>query len=585
MLWTPGWQRARDAKATERRIALSLGKKYLEEYGPDLTPTLESAILSSSAVEIVDKIKTRQPGWNAENVMLTFIRSSIRVNEYTNALTEIMYAHALKDAQDLDKEFEKTGQIVGPLHGVPVSLKDMVNVKGVDSTIGFTHSTNKLAEEDASVTKVIRRAGGIPFVKTNVPQTMLSFECANPLFGATNNPFDASRTPGGSSGGEAALLAADGSPIGIGSDVGGSLRIPAHFSGCYALKPCAGRFSSRGCRSSNPGTEVVKASLGPMGRCVSDVELMTRVQLDASDELARTEGVMPLRYREVELPEKLKFGFFRTDGFCHASPACERAVLETVDALRRQGHECIEFEPPNPLEAMELFVALTSAGRYSTLLAGLQGDPQESSLWLVTLGSRIPSPVRYALAWLIENVAGDEKLARLLRASRGKSVSELQEWQYKRDTFVSKARRELWEHHAFDAVICAPQAVPALKHGQTWNLSPLSIGTILWNIVDSSVGLVPVTFVDGVVDALSDPWRARQAASPGAKLFEARVFGPGGIYDAKEMEGLPVGVQIVGRQWDEERVVELMKVVDGALGPRGFGPGEFTKRRKAQDAV
>ncbi|GAA5825521.1 hypothetical protein JCM11251_000271 [Rhodosporidiobolus azoricus] len=581
---TPTWQLARDAKETERQIALKVGGKLWDDWASEIGRETELEILSAGAGQIVENIKQKLPGWTASSVMLVYICSASRSHEKTNALTEIMFAHALKAAQDLDAEFSRTGKIVGPLHGVPVSLKDQIDVKDVDSTIGFTHDTNRPAHEDASLVRVIRAAGGIPFVKTNVPQTMLSFECSNPLFGATRNPYDPSRTPGGSSGGEAALLASDGSPLGVGSDVGGSLRIPCHYSGCYALKPCSGRISSQGCRSSNPGSDVIQTSLGGMGRSVEDVELINAVLCDAAPELSGTDGVVPMGWRQVEVKKKMRFGYFVNDGFCRASPACQRAVLETVEALRKEGHECIEFEPPSPIEAMEFFIALTSAGRYSTLLSGLRGDPQESSLWLVTFGSRLPSLVRSSLAWVIENVVGDRILAKLFRASRGKSVSELQEWQHRRDIFVHQARKELWQEHAFDAVICPVQATPALKHGETWNLSPLSIGTILWNVIDSSVGLLPVTRVSSALDSLSPSFTASLSSSPGSPLVESGVYlgaaGKPPVYNAKKMEGLPVGVQVVGRRWDEERVVKIMGVVDKALGPREFGPGQFVRRER-----
>ncbi|CEQ40238.1 SPOSA6832_01851, partial [Sporobolomyces salmonicolor] len=613
MLWTPSWNTAREAKDTERRLALELGGRLLSEYATGISSDLDTAILSANAAQIVDKshqvepfdsIKTKQPGWTATNVMLVFIRSAIEAQERSNLLTEILFNPALKHAQDLDAEFEKTGKIVGPLHGVPVSLKDQIDLKDVDTTMGFTQQafasyrlhlprTNLLLLTTARSTIPPRPMppSSVPCAGLAQSPTMLSFECANPLFGASRNPYDSSRTPGGSSGGEAGLLGSDGSPMGFGSDVGGSLRIPCHYSGCFALKPCFGRFPSTDCRGTNPGFEAIKASMGPMGRSVADVELASRVVLDASVELARTEALVPLPYREVKLPRKLKFGYYLTDGFCHASPACERAVLETVEALRKQGHECVEFTPPSPIEAMELFVALTSAGGCSclshppspvfrrlpppltdsshpvaadeTLLAGLRGDPQEASLWLVTLGPSLPSFVRTSLAWVVEHVVGDPVLARLFRASRRKSVFEILE---------------------LDAILCAPQATPALKHGQTWDLSPAAIGTILYNVVDSSVGLVPVSFVSSTLDAVTPSWLStRRARAPvaGSKLAEQRMYGPrGGVYDAKAMEGLPVGVQVVGGHWDEERVVELMKVVDRALGPRGFGPGEFVKRQR-----
>jgi Asp-tRNA(Asn)/Glu-tRNA(Gln) amidotransferase A subunit family amidase len=168
---------------------------------------------------------------------------------------------------------------------------------------------------DGVIVKVLKDAGAVPFVKTNVPQTLLAFECGNPVFGVTRNPYNGERTCGGSSGGEAALLASDASPIGIGSDVGGSLRIPAHFSGCFGLKPCLGRFPGSGVMPPNPGFDAIKSTLGPMGRSVDDLESITRVVVDASIALARTQHLIPLAYRKVTLPAKLKFGYYLTGEF------------------------------------------------------------------------------------------------------------------------------------------------------------------------------------------------------------------------------------------------------------------------------
>ncbi|GAA5848469.1 hypothetical protein JCM9279_006575 [Rhodotorula babjevae] len=591
MLWTPTWQINRDLKAIEQRKALDLGRKLDADYGVDISPDLERAILAATATNITSRIASREPGWTALHVVLVYVRQATRSHERCNLLTEVLFNDAVKAALDLDAHFDKTGELVGPLHGVPISLKDQIDIAGHDSTMGLSHAIHQPALADATLVRILRAAGGIPFVKTNVPQTMLSFESGNPLFGRSSNPYNTERITGGSSGGEGGLLGSDGSVIGIGSDIGGSLRIPAHFSGCYSIKPCAGRISATGCRTFNAGFTAINSSMGAMARSVQDVELMMRVQLDAAPALAATEDVLPIPYRDVDLGlddgsgKKLRFGFFTQDGFCRTSPACERAVRETVDALRREGHECVEFEPPSAIEAMECFVALTSAGRYETLLSHLQGDPQESSLFLATIGPKLPSFVRTALAWLVDYVVGDVQFGRLLRASKGRSVKEMQEWQHRRDEYVDATRKLLWSHHAFDAVLCPPQATPALKHGETWNLSPLALATIQWNVVDSTVGLVPVTRVDPQLDALDEAFRRQLASAPGSSLVEKRVYGPGGVYDAHDMAGLPVGVQVVGRRYDEERVIELMKVVDRALGPRGFAPGDFAAREREREKV
>lgn len=175
-----------------------------------ISDELDKAILGATAVEIVRNIEEKKPGWTATNVLLVFIRSAIRAHESTNALTEILFDEALKRAQDLDAEFARTGRVVGPLHGVPVSLKDHIDIAGYDTTMGLTHMTSQPVEQDSGIARVLKKAGAVPFVKTNIPQTMLAFDCENPLFGATNNPYNPERIPGGSSGGEAALLASDG---------------------------------------------------------------------------------------------------------------------------------------------------------------------------------------------------------------------------------------------------------------------------------------------------------------------------------------------------------------------------------------
>lgn len=179
----------------------------------------------------------------------------------------VLFAQAIKEAGELDAEFASTKRLRGPLHGVPVSFKDQcqalsfcnptridisssftVEIAGYDASIGYTQWANKLCTSDAKLVREFRDAGAIIIAKTNVPQTMLSFECSNPLFGRSTNPWSSNHTCGGSSGGEAALLASGGSALGVGSDIGGSLRIPAGYCGIYSLKPGQGRLSKDGAR-------------------------------------------------------------------------------------------------------------------------------------------------------------------------------------------------------------------------------------------------------------------------------------------------------------------------------------------------
>ncbi|KAK4051159.1 hypothetical protein OIV83_002981 [Microbotryomycetes sp. JL201] len=613
-LWSAdnGWQQKRDSKLAQRQQALDKGQQLVNQLragkASKLDGELERAILEANASQIVENIKSRAQGWNATNVLVVYITRAIKIHKQLNNLTEIMFERAIDRAAKLDKEFEQTGKIVGKLHGVPVSLKDQIDVEGFDSSIGLSGWVDKPASANSTIVKILLKEGAVPFTKTTVPQTMLSFECSSPVFGVTLNPYSKNkydeqpsdtfrsgkdvaklqRVPGGSSGGEAALLASDASVIGIGSDIGGSLRIPAHYSGCFGLKPCRGRFPVKGCANPNGGFEAIISTMGPMGRSVSDLEILTRVFADESVNIARTElTVLPMTYKGVQLPKKLKFGYYLTDGFCRASPACERAVLETVEALRKKGHECIEFAPPDrksSVKALEIFVAVTSADGYETLLEGAGRDPVEASLWLTTTGPKLPGALRSLLGWSVDNLLKDPVFGRAFRASKMKSTRELQKWNAIKHKYVSEFRQEVFGDLGLDAIICAPQAVPALRVDETWDLSALAFGTFLYNVVDCSAGVVPVTFVDPTKDAVTDEWRNKTPAVQGSTTIEKRVYGvagaPGGAYNAQEMSGLPVGVQIVGAPWEEEKVIELMRLVDGALGPRGFGPGQYAQREK-----
>jgi amidase len=288
-----------------------------------------------------------------------------------------------------------------------------------------------------------------------------------------------------------------------------------------------------------------------------------------------------LPWREVEIPKKLKLGYFVNDGIAKASPACQRAVKETVDAMKQEGHEVVEVNVKKleVLQALELFVALTSADGYATLLSGLKGDPREDSLFLVTLGPRLPWPVRSLACFLLKHLLEDEVMATVIHASRKKTVQELMTWQAKREEFAERVRRYLWDEMKLDAVVCPSQSMPAMPIGSTWGRSMIAIATFFWNVCDSTVGQLPVTHVDSTLDTPTPSWNEQAFLSPSV---HKALYGPEtGVYDPQKMAGLPVGVQIVGAQWEEEKVLGVMRVVEATLeraGKRRFGPGRFSER-------
>lgn len=161
-----------------------------------------------------------------------------------------------------------------PFFGVPISIKDTVDMKGFASTIGCIERYYVNQEKDGDIITVLKNSGMIPFVRSNVPQLCMSYECNNLLWGNARNPWNILRTPGGSSGGEAALVASRSSPIGLGGDIGGSLRIPAEFCGLCTLKPTSQRITSQGHTSFSPsidGQINIRPTMGPLAKSVEDL--------------------------------------------------------------------------------------------------------------------------------------------------------------------------------------------------------------------------------------------------------------------------------------------------------------------------
>ncbi|KAG2362887.1 amidase signature enzyme [Suillus spraguei] len=511
----------------------------------------------AAASEIVQRIAKGE--WTSSEVLEAYIaRSAI-----AQAKVNFLYEDARKQAKELDAEFASTKTLRGPFYGVPVSVKDNYQIEGYDATIGFTAWANNPGKKDACVVAQLRAAGAIIFVKTNVPQTMLAFECSNPLWGRTTNPWNNKYTCGGSSGGEGALLAMDGSASGIGSDIGGSLRIPASYCGVYSLKPTAERVSSIGTQAVRPGFEVIRSSHGSLTRTVNCSAKLSLAKKDSSHQN------VPMPYHAVELPSKLRFGYYLSDGMMESSPACKRAVLETVSALRKQGHECIEFTSPLNTSAMEVFLGLASSNGYKKMDA-------EDSLFLVTLGPRLPSFVRKLACWIAKTFLGDSLFPRFFSLAREKSVLEFTDFTDQRNKVAATWYEQIsvWDKYGFDGIIAPVQSLPVIPHGGVTYLSVLAAATITYNIIDSPVGTIPVTRVNPDTDNLSTDFVV--GASGRSKMFETRMYlGKNPVYDPKAMEGIPVGVQLVGKKWEDEKVLAMMHVVDAALGPRGFGPGSW----------
>jgi amidase len=431
-----------------------------------------------------------------------------RVNPKINAAVEILSVTALEQAREADEALAR-GDNVGPLHGVPVSIKDSIDVRGVRTTAGtWGRRHAPVADCNATLVQRLRHAGAIPIAKTNLPDLLFAYESDNLIFGRTNNPYAPDRTAGGSSGGESALIAACGSPLGLGSDAAGSVRIPAAFCGISSLKPTSGRLPRTGHVPPTGGWVEALWQIGPMARFTEDVVLAMQI-LAGEDGTDWTSPPVPLVTVDAfwqttnsdRLPHSLRVAFFTDNGIAACSGDVVDAVRKCARFLAQAGHEVIETRPPGVEQAYELEMALLGADGAE----GIDG-------YLESAGSTRTHP-------LLE--AGFVSRMRPHRATAAQLATRWAQWDEYRTRIADFFRN-------YDVLLCPTYTQSALKHGEsakTENFAGFSY-TMAWNL----------------------------SGNPAATVRCA------------ESDGLPVNIQVVTARWRDLLAVEVCSWIEKEFG-------------------
>jgi amidase len=352
----------------------------------------------------------------------------------------------------------------------------------------------------------LRAAGAIILGNTNVPEFLMAYETDNLLYGRTNNPWDLSRTPGGSSGGEAAAVAAGCSAGGVGSDGGGSIRIPAHYTGICGLKPTPGRIPSTGHFPGSAGPFAQLGVVGPMARTVRDLERLFEV-MAGPDPGDPASAPVPLRRWSEQEIRKLGVAYFVDDGVTPVTSETAAAVRTAVEALRTQGFNVAEWRPRNLDRVWQLWWNLFGRAGQMAFAPTIEGR--------------------------------DAELSPILRAFRAEvaeapplTAQDLLNTLLARDVLRSNLLTKMEE---FPILICPVCAVPAFRHGEReWTVQGRKVEYLKamsysqwFNLLGNPAAVVPV------------------GSSP---------------------EGLPIGVQIVGRPWEEEAVLAVAAKIEDACG-------------------
>ena len=304
----------------------------------------------------------------SRKVVEHFIEKIELVNPSLNAVVLKLFDEARKEADKADGLF-KQGKRTGRLHGLPFTIKECLDLVGTPSTFGLLRRRQDFPLSTDIYVKALQEEGAIVLGKTNVSQLLLIIESQNPVYGTTNNPHSEKHTAGGSSGGEGAIISAGGSPIGLGTDIGGSVRIPAAFNGICSIKPTTERAIDQARFLERPLDLPIKSVTGILANHVEDLQLFLDIINTAS-----VEKTQPLKdFKEVDC-SKLKVGYILSDHLFEPSDSVKRGVLESVEKLKSIDVETTLFEPPNMAEAEEIYTKILSADKLPLFTENLKND-------------------------------------------------------------------------------------------------------------------------------------------------------------------------------------------------------------------
>ncbi len=456
-----------------------------------------------SAVSMAEQIRRRE--LSPIDLVDAHLARIEELNPKLNAFVQVDAEGARQQAR-LAETAVRTGEKLGPLHGVPLSIKSSLQVAGFPWEAGTKLRAGIVAERDAPLVTRLRQAGAIILGVTNAPELLMAWETDNLLYGRTNNPWDVTRTAGGSSGGEAAAIAAGMSTGGVGSDGGGSIRVPAHFSGICGLKPTPGRIPATGHFPESVGPFALLGVVGPMARNVGDLKVLFEV-LQGPDDGDPSAAPVPLRWPENNELSRIRVGYFEDDGRTPVTPETRAAVRTAAEALRRAGFQVERFRPAGLEPARQMWWKLF--GTAGGMMLGPMTRGREAEL----------SPILKEFSSLVATEP----------AHTGQSL--LDTW-IQRDVLRMQVFAQMQD---FPVLLCPVASIPAFKHGErSWQ-------------------------VEGKTVKYLDAWSYTE-------WFNLLGMPALSVPVGKSLEALPIGVQIAARPWQEELVISLAAVLEEQVG-------------------
>ncbi|OAL30462.1 hypothetical protein AYO22_01660 [Fonsecaea multimorphosa] len=455
----------------------------------DMDIVKKSGILSEREISITEDYtvaellaKLASGEFSSVEVTTAFSKRAAIAQQLTSCLTEVFFDVALQRAKYVD-QCRSEGKVLGPLHGLPISIKDSFQVVGTEASIGFVSFLGKKSKENSPIVDMLLNLGAVLYVKTNIPQTLMTADSDNNIFGRVLNPHNTSLGAGGSSGGEGALVAFRGSPLGIGTDVAGSIRIPSLCCGTYGFKPTSSRIPYGGQATPGlPGWKPIVACAGPLANDFEALEVLTKGIIDAVPAVFDSTAIdVPWRSLEQDGKDKLRIGVLAEDPLYPLHPPVKRALAEAARRLADRGHQVIQLSPEQghvadaTEVAFELFCLETETPRGHILASG---EPPVPS---VAAGHR---PANFGSYTYVGDIAKLDRLQKYAALTvKRQELSE--DW------------RKIWSEMKLDAVISPPAQNTAVPH-DTYGWPPY---TCLLNLLD--VSLLQWSSHEGVADMSS----------------------------------------------------------------------------------
>lgn len=465
----------------------------------------------------------------AVEVARAFSKRAIIAHQLTCCLTQWFMDDAVKQAQALDNHLEQTGKTIGPLHGVPISIKEHMPIAGTYSSQGSFAST-VLDKEDSQMIGMLRHMGAVFYCKTNQPQAIMHLETTS-HYGRTLNPFNIHLSAGGSSGGEGALIAMKGSVLGVGTDIGGSIRCPSAFCGIYGFKPTTCILPMKGFLSHAFSAELnVLCSTGPMCRSLRDMELFTKLLIDAKPWLEDPKLIpMPWTGLNTTITRPLKIGIIEHDNFITPQPPVQRAVAWARDRLSSSNaSNLFEVKPFTPYNASEA---------WSHIRRMYWPDGGSVTLDAIKSGGE---PILSLTDWIMSDASPHGML----------NAEDVNQLRYQRDVFRHRFV-ERWNEQDVDVVIGPAYVGPACEHDTAlyWTY------TSLWNFVDYP----GVVFPTGIRAEKGDKY------GEGYEPLGKECAHVKEMWEKGNFEGAPIDLQINARRYHDNELFGALALLKDVL--------------------